>query len=197
MDNASETDTGSRALEGASEVIQLGLVVRDLDATIRAYRRVLGWGPWKMYDFRELAHHSQQYRGRAVDYSMRIATMSVGGIFLEIIQPVGPGPYQDFIDQRGEGMHHIQLKSPDNTALRDTLDGYGVPRLMSGTVDIDDVDCLDYVLHDTTDQLHLLVETVVGDRMKLIGLPAAVVTGDEEIGAGRSARGTSIGEDKE
>jgi methylmalonyl-CoA/ethylmalonyl-CoA epimerase len=110
---------------------------------------------------------------------MRIATMSVGGVHLEIIQPTGPGPYQDFIDKHGEGLHHIQVKSPDNAALREHLDEAGLPRLMSGTVDIDDEDSLDYVLHDATKSLHLLVETVVGNRAKLLGLPAAVVTGDE------------------
>lgn len=162
-----------------NEVIQVCIVVKDLEQTIRSYRRILGWGPWKVYDFRQFKHHSTIYAGKPFDYSMRIATMSVGGVYLEIIQPVGPGPYQDFIESKGEGLHHIQVQAPDSTALRRQLDEMGVPRLISGTVEIDENDSLDYVLHDATDMLNLYVETVVGDRMKLIGLPVEVVTGDE------------------
>ena len=162
-----------------NEVVQICIVVRDLEATIRAYRKLLGWGPWKVFDFRDVKHGGTVYRGEPFAYSMRIATMSVGGVYLEVIQPVGPGPYQDFIDMKGEGLHHIQVRAPDSGALREHLDANGVPRLMSGSVEIDETDSLGYVLHDATDSLHLYVETVVGNRMKLIGaLPSTVMSGD-------------------
>ncbi|MEU6646728.1 VOC family protein [Saccharomonospora sp. NPDC046836] len=175
---ASTTPSGDFTNESDISVVQVAIVVRDLDATIRSYRKTLGWGPWRVYDFRELDHRDTVFHGQPVDYSMRIGTVSVGGVYFEVIQPTGPGPYQTFIDEQGEGLHHIQVRGDDATATRKRLDEAGLPRLMSGRIVIDSETDLDYVLHDGGDELHLLVETTAGDRQRLLGMPQQIVSGD-------------------
>ncbi|MEU6646720.1 VOC family protein [Saccharomonospora sp. NPDC046836] len=162
----------------AMSVVQVAIVVRDLEATIRAYRRALGWGPWRVYDFRELAHHSTAVRGTPATYAMRTALTRVGQVDFEIIEPLGPSPYQEFLDSNGQGLHHIQCRSDDPAGMRVRLEESGLPALMGGHIRVSaDVD-LEYAYHDGGDALHLILETTYGDREQLLSLPTTIMSGD-------------------
>jgi methylmalonyl-CoA/ethylmalonyl-CoA epimerase len=100
-------------------VKQIAIVVRDLDATMREYHRAFAWGPWRIYDFRHLPHHDTHVRGKVVAYSMRTAVTRVGGVDLELVEPLeGPSQYQEFLDQKGEGLHHIMCQDSDGGSTR-------------------------------------------------------------------------------
>jgi methylmalonyl-CoA/ethylmalonyl-CoA epimerase len=119
-------------------VTQVALVVRDLEAAMAAYGRVLGWGPWRVYDFTELPHTNTTVRGEPVDYTMRTAVTRVGGLDLELVEPgEGPSQYQEFLAEHGEGLHHLMCQ--DDSAAPDDpvatrLTEHGLAPLMSGSV---------------------------------------------------------------
>lgn len=140
-------------------VTQVAVVVRDLDAAIRAYHRVLGWGPWRIYDFDQLPHHGTTVRAAPATYSMRTALTRVGGLDFEIVEPgEGPSPYREFLEEKGEGLHHILCRDPDGGSSRilDRMSEHGLPVLMAGSVG----DILDYAYHDGGGELNVLIETI-------------------------------------
>ena len=81
-------------------ISHLGLAVKDLDAAIRLYRDVFGL---------EIAH-----RWVAETDRMEAATFNVGGMEIELMQPLeDDSPVGRFIARRGEGIHHIAYTVDD------------------------------------------------------------------------------------
>ena len=163
----------------ALHLVQVAIVVRDLERTVASYIELLGWRPWRVYDFRRLAHTGTHVRGVPTPYAMRAAQARVGGIDFEVIEPLGPSPYQDFLDVRGEGLHHIQVRGEAPYAARRRLAGT-LDVLLGGKVDIDDTSSLEYEYYDGTDELHLYVEATYGDRERLLTLKPTMILGAED-----------------
>ena len=71
-----------------NETLQLGIVVRDLEATMRRYVDDYGIGPWKVYEFN--AGNAEDFReyGQPVERSWRLAVAMVGQVQWELIEPL-------------------------------------------------------------------------------------------------------------
>ena len=97
-----------------NETVQLGIVVRDLEATVRRYEDDYGIGPWR-FDRIDLgdANNYREY-GRLVERSNRVAFATVGGVMWELIEPLDEeGIYARFLAEKGEGVHHVAVATPD------------------------------------------------------------------------------------
>jgi methylmalonyl-CoA/ethylmalonyl-CoA epimerase len=97
-----------------NETVQLGIVVRDLEATVRRYEDGYGIGPWR-FDRIDLGE-ANDYReyGQPVERSNRIAIAMVGRVMWELIEPLGEdGIYARFLAEKGEGVHHVAVATPD------------------------------------------------------------------------------------
>jgi methylmalonyl-CoA/ethylmalonyl-CoA epimerase len=97
-----------------NETLQLGIVVRDLEATVRRYADDYGIGPWNFaqMDLGE-AHNYREY-GQPTERSNRIATAMVGHVMWELIEPLEEdGMYARFLAEKGEGIHHVAVGTPN------------------------------------------------------------------------------------
>jgi catechol 2,3-dioxygenase-like lactoylglutathione lyase family enzyme len=84
---------------------QIGIVVRSLDATVAFYREVLGLGP---FTFRDVEYPTATYHGVAAGYRGRRAFCTIGTVQIELIELVdGKTIHEDFLRDRGEGLHHL------------------------------------------------------------------------------------------
>jgi methylmalonyl-CoA/ethylmalonyl-CoA epimerase len=94
--------------------VQLGIVVRDLEATVRRYEDAYGIGPWR-FDRIDLGEeHNYREYGRPVERSNRVAFATVGGVMWELIEPLDEdGIYARFLAEKGEGVHHVAVATPD------------------------------------------------------------------------------------
>lgn len=93
------------------DVIQVGLVVKDLRESMERYWQLLGIGPWNIYTYAPPMLREATVRGKRVDYSMRLAHTMAGPVQIELIQPLeGPSIYTEHLAQKGEGLHHIQSR---------------------------------------------------------------------------------------
>jgi hypothetical protein len=118
-------------------VTQVAVVVRDLEAAMDTYGRILDWGPWRVYDFNQLPHADTTVHGQPVAYTMRTAVTNVGGLDFELIEPgEGPSQYREFLAEKGEGLHHVMCQDTDGgfEALTAKLVEHGLASLMSGSV---------------------------------------------------------------
>jgi len=95
----------NRLLEAEeTHICQVGVVVKDLDRTIE-HLTSLGLGPFKV---RTAYHPSAIVRGKKVSYQVRIAMARQGAVQLELIEyQKGTTIQKDFLDQKGEGIHHV------------------------------------------------------------------------------------------
>ena len=92
---------------------QVGMVVRDARKTAREYENY-GVGPFVEEDFPSV--DATMY-GRPVNFKNRTLMANIGGWELELIQILeGKTIFQEFLDTRGEGIHHLGLYVDDYDA---------------------------------------------------------------------------------
>ena len=96
------------------KIDQVCVVVRDLRMAMEHYVNVLGIGPWRVYTYGAPLVRRMTYRGQPADYQMRLAFCQTPTVMLELIQPTrGPSLYTEFLETRGEGMHHFGVFIPN------------------------------------------------------------------------------------
>ena len=71
-----------------NETMQLGIVVRDLEATVRRYEDDYGIGPWRFDRIDLGAANDYREYGEPVERSNRIAIAMVGRVMWELIEPL-------------------------------------------------------------------------------------------------------------
>lgn len=117
------------------EIYQIGIVVKDVATAVERYWKTLGIGPWHIYRIEPPILEEVTIRGTPVMIAMRVALAQSGPVQLELIEPLeGPSIYQEFLTERGEGLHHIQSRVEDPDALLAAFTEMGINILMSAKV---------------------------------------------------------------
>jgi catechol 2,3-dioxygenase-like lactoylglutathione lyase family enzyme len=118
-----------------NRISQVAIAVRDLPLVVENYWSILGIGPWNIYHWEYPAVYGRTYHGRAAWSRERICHARVGGFEFELMQPVdGPSLYRDFLEERGEGIHHLQFLVDDlDEAVRILTEEHGFASLQSGS----------------------------------------------------------------
>jgi catechol 2,3-dioxygenase-like lactoylglutathione lyase family enzyme len=117
------------------EISQIGIIVRDLQKATDNYWSTLGIGPWMTMRIEPPLLADVTMRGKPVEASMVAAIAQSGNIQLELIQPLeGPSIWKEFLEQRGEGIHHVQSLVQDPGAALVAFREMGVDVLMSGRI---------------------------------------------------------------
>ncbi len=116
---------------GLGRVGQLGIVVRDIQASMEHYWRVLGIGPWKVYTngphLRNVTYH-----GRPASYRVRVALAHTEALVYELIQYLeGDSIHRDFLAAQGEGIEHVGIYVPNLDEPLARLRSQGVTVLQS------------------------------------------------------------------
>lgn len=103
-----------------TETMQIGIVVRDLDASMRRYEEDYGIGPWTVHQFQPGEVKQWREEGRLVEGGARtrFAAAMVGPpgkqVQWELIQPLDDtSTFAKFLAEKGEGVHHIAVATPD------------------------------------------------------------------------------------
>lgn len=97
-----------------TDTMQIGIVVPDLDAAVRTYRDVYGIGPWEIVELGPENAQDVRIYGRPVEWRSRVAAAMVGHVQWELIQPLDDdGLFARFLAERGGGVHHIAVATPD------------------------------------------------------------------------------------
>ena len=89
-----------------TETMQISIVVRDLEATMKTYVEEYGIGPWQVYEFNPDTVSDLQ----GPEASWRIAVTMVGSVQWELVQPLDDRSiYAEFLAAKGEGVHHVAV----------------------------------------------------------------------------------------
>jgi methylmalonyl-CoA/ethylmalonyl-CoA epimerase len=88
-----------------SNLCQIAIVVKSIDATVKFYTEVFGIGP---FEIREVDFPNATYYGRKAGYRGKRAFAKLGPVTLELIELIeGKTVHEDFLKEKGEGLHHI------------------------------------------------------------------------------------------
>ena len=89
------------------ELFHIGWVVRDCAAAQRELGARLGAGPFVSAGD-EARFDKTLVHGKPTPFSLRVAFGALGGILLELLEPLdGNSPHAEFLASRGEGLHHM------------------------------------------------------------------------------------------
>ena len=112
-----------------SEQIQVGIVVKDVKKTSEFFSSILGIGPWKI---RERAFTTDEMKvGQPFKILQGIAYW--GALEIELIQPLeGNRMYSDFLETKGEGLHHLRTRVKNLGENVSKLEKAGIKVIMRG-----------------------------------------------------------------
>lgn len=117
-----------------SDTLQVALVVRDLEAAMAAFHNDYGIGPWITYNFNPETCTNLMVDEKPQDYSFRLGLAMLGNVQWELIEPLDDKSiYAEFLRNRGEGVHHVAMETPDYESTVNRLRAKGHSALQSGT----------------------------------------------------------------
>lgn len=118
---------------GTDIVCQVGVIVEDIDRVSKAWADLLGVEvpPARLTDGEDLSHI--RFRGEPTDARAKLAFFDLGQVQLELIEPVGgPSTWREFLDQHGQGIHHIAFRIQGMDDIIARLEARGVPPVQRG-----------------------------------------------------------------
>jgi methylmalonyl-CoA/ethylmalonyl-CoA epimerase len=118
---------------GIKQVGHVCVVVKDLQKAMKRYWDIFGIGPWQVIIFQPPFLSNTTVRGKSEAYTMKVAIAQVGNLQWELIQPLtGPSVYKEFLEQKGEGVHHVAFEVEDYDHAVAALKKHGIGIITSG-----------------------------------------------------------------
>jgi len=139
---------------GTSVITQIGLVVKDIEKTAKAYADVFGMEVPNIIitDTEDSAH--TKFNGKPTEARAKLAFFNMGSLSLELIEPIGgPSTWKEFLDTHGEGVHHIAFQVKGMDQVIQYLDGKGIKPVQRG-----DYTGGRYTYVDGTEKLGIILE---------------------------------------
>lgn len=135
------------------QVVQVCVVVKDIQKAMERYWD-FGIGPWAIYSFQSPELTNTTLHGKPAKYSMKLAIAMIGNMMWELIEPLeGPSTYKEFLEQKGDGLHHVLLAVDNFDKTIAAMEKKGVGVLMKG-----DWKGLTYAYLDTEKELGAILE---------------------------------------
>ncbi len=108
----------------AKKFVQIGLVVGDVETYAKNYAAFFGVDVPKINTSETEDKAKTRYDGKPTKARVKMAFFHFDNITLELLEPVGgPSTWRDFLDEKGDGVHHIafEVKGMDDqiTAMQD------------------------------------------------------------------------------
>jgi len=115
-------------------VVQVGILVHDIEKSIKDFAAILGVEEPGWSWTGTLAEAETEYRGNPSEARAKLAFFKAGGnLTLELIEPDHlPSTWREDLDKNGEGVHHLafNIKGMKETIAR--LEANGIPLIQKG-----------------------------------------------------------------
>ncbi|MCL6457084.1 MAG: VOC family protein [Gorillibacterium sp.] len=122
-----------KGLLGTNIVTQVGIVVKDIDKVSQAYADFFGIEKpdWFWTDPLDVAQ--TEYKGEPSLARSKLAFFDCGQVQIELIEPdEHPSTWRDFLNEHGEGAHHIAFMINGMKEKIITLEQNGIPLVQKG-----------------------------------------------------------------
>jgi hypothetical protein len=146
---------GSSALIPDKKMMQVGIIVRDIEKVAEHWTAFLG--EEKVPDIflaAESERNPTEYKGKRTNASAKLCFFQLDNITVELIEPVGgPSTWQEFLDNKGEGIHHIAFDIKGMKRYIRSFGENGIPMVQHGGWDTGE-----YSYMDGSGNLALIIE---------------------------------------
>lgn len=119
----------------SNRLAQVGFIVRDLETSKKVFAEFLGVEVPPTVDGGPGEIAQATYRGNPIpDSNCNMAFFNIApGLQIELIQPNGkPSAWQEYLDEYGEGIHHLAFPVTDTTAKVEAAEAFGMPCIQRG-----------------------------------------------------------------
>lgn len=99
---------------GTDVVIQVGLVVKDIAATVQRYHEVLGLTATNQQETPGHKITEATFYGKPTEATAKLAFFNLGQAQLELIQPDNtPSVWRNYLNEHGDSAHHLAFRVKD------------------------------------------------------------------------------------
>lgn len=144
-------------------IVQIGIVVADADATVEKYRELLGLGDWNInhVDTENSQGGNFHTQGKPIAAKARIAWTQIGNVELELIEPRDEDSvYAVFLREKGPGIHHVMFATPDYDECVARMAAQGIGSLGGG-----ELQHTRFQMFDTAQSLGVICEIAAGEPL--------------------------------
>lgn len=114
-------------------ICQVGFIVRDIDRAAQKFSEIFGFPKPPIIVTPGFERAKTKYDGQPSDATAKLAFFNTGQLQIELIEPdEKPSVWRDFLDQHGEGVHHIAFQVKDTEKVVQHLAGYDVDVVQQG-----------------------------------------------------------------
>ena len=99
-------------------VCQIALVVKDIKASARRYAELFGVPTPEIFTIPPQEEARTRFRGKPTATRAKLAVFDLAQVVLELTEADDkPSSWKQFIDEHGEGVHHIGFKVADRESV--------------------------------------------------------------------------------
>ena len=143
---------------GLANIVQVAIVTRDIEGSVKRWASVLGMEIPKITTTRPGEEVKVVFQGKASKGQAKLAFFKMGQVVLELIEPVGKDTsWKQYLDQHGEGVQHLGFQVKDLDQAIANGQKAGMPVLHRGRYD-----------KDNGDYLYLESEKALGVTLELL-----------------------------
>lgn len=111
-----------------TKLAQVALVVRDIEASSAKWASLLGQPIPTPFTTKPGDEVNQKVKGLPSDAQCKLAFFDLGGVQLELIQPLGgESSWQQGLDDSGEGFHHLAFWTENMQEAAEAMGEAGAP----------------------------------------------------------------------
>jgi 4-hydroxyphenylpyruvate dioxygenase and related hemolysins len=145
---------------GTKIVTQIGILVHDIEKTAQAWADFFGIEKPKIFVTDTVDIAQTEFRGAKTPACAKLAFIDAGQLQIELIEPDHePSTWREYLDQHGEGPHHIAFVIDGMKEKVIQLESRGMPLIQKG-----EYTGGRYAYMDTFAQLKVLVELLENDK---------------------------------
>jgi hypothetical protein len=138
---------------------QVGMVVKNADRIAAKLSHITGLDVPATILTEDYEKAHTQFRGNPSNAKAKLIIFNLGQVSIEIIEPIGgPSTWREFLDKRGEGVHHIAFTVGDAFRTAESLTQMEIQPVQSG-----DFDGGKYIYMESEKALGVIVELLEFD----------------------------------
>jgi catechol 2,3-dioxygenase-like lactoylglutathione lyase family enzyme len=148
---------------GSRKLAQVAIVVRDIEESSRRWADALGVEPTNIIVTQPGDECRMTYRGEPSNCRAKLAFYDLGGVQLELIEPIGEeSAWHEGLASRGEGVHHLAFWVEGMDQSKAFLDSRGMSLIHRG-----DMGEGQYAYYDAQDRLGVMLELLEHKRTEI------------------------------
>jgi methylmalonyl-CoA/ethylmalonyl-CoA epimerase len=106
---------------------QVGFVVNDIEASARKYAETFGLPQPPIIQTPGFDKAKTTLNGQPSEATAKLAFFRMGQLVIELIEPdEKPSVWRDFLNQKGEGVHHIAFRVDNTETTEAAFARYGI-----------------------------------------------------------------------